>query len=160
MRTVIALVCLLVLALPCAAQTILIDSRSNCRDFVDGFTLSLGKGTYQIEWVSGALSPFPDDTYQAGYAWQSELRLYVYSTAQSGTIGAPSWYTSFELAEAAAKGIYILAIPSNTVVSFYFYEGYDVENCTNNRGSVTLKIDPALATHTTTWGKVKALYRR
>jgi hypothetical protein len=160
MKAAIAFGCLLSFAVPCFAETILVDSRNNCRDFVDGLTISLPQGTYQVEWVSGALSPFPDDTYQAGYVWQSQLRLYVYSTAQSGLIGAPSWYTSFELAEAAAKGTYILVIPSNTVVSFYFYEGYDVENCTNNRGEVVLDINLQLATHNATWGRIKALYRR
>jgi hypothetical protein len=163
MRTVIAVVALLALAVPCSAQTITLDSVTNCWDFVDGQTLSLAAGAHYIEWVSGALSPFPDDTYQGGYVWQSTIDVYVYSTAQYGTIGAPSpgWHTSFSLAETAARGIYVLVLPSNSVVAFYFPEiSYDIERCLDNRGSVTLRFVQPLKTETSTWGKIKALYRR
>lgn len=164
MKNLLAFVFSLCLAVPCGAQTFTIDPVTNCWDFVDGQTLVLAAGTYHIEWVSGAMSPFPDDTFQGGYVWQSHVDVYVYSTAQYGVIGSPlnpGFYTSFEEAEAAAQGTYVLILPSNTVVAFYYSEvSFDIGRCLNNRGSATLRFVQPLTTETTTWGKVKALYRR
>ncbi|HKW14388.1 MAG TPA: hypothetical protein VJS69_07885 [Candidatus Krumholzibacteria bacterium] len=123
----------------------------------------MSKGTYFIEYVSGAWSPIPTDDIYGGYAWESRIYLYVYATAQNGTFGSPElpgYYQSQEEAEAAAQGIYTLIIPTNTVVSFWLHEVVNPFNdCSDNRGSVTLRFVSPLATQPTTWGRIKSLYR-
>jgi hypothetical protein len=156
-------VTLLLLAVPCLAQTIVLNATTNCPDFPDGYNIHLPQGTYDIEYVSGAWSPIPSDEIYGGYAWSSRVHLYVYATAQSGVIGSPATpglYQSPELAEAAAKGIYVLIIPRNTIVSFWLEETVNSFNdCSDNRGSVTLRFVSPLANEATTWGRIKSLYR-
>jgi hypothetical protein len=161
MRTLALVLLILSAAVPCFAQTFTISPVSNCPDLPDGFSLGLGPGTYNIEYVSGAWSPISDDALYGGYAWASHIRIYIYATGQSGYIGTPyTLYQSPQLAEAAAKGIYILIIPTNTIVSFWLPEVVNNFNdCSDNRGSVTLRFIAPLAVRPTTWGAVKALYQ-
>jgi hypothetical protein len=163
MRHSLALVSLLLVALPCRAQTFTVGPITHCPHYTDGYTISLVAGTYHVEWVSGAWSPFPDDTYQGGFAWKSQVEVYVYSTATGGTIGAPAspgWYPTYAAAEGAALGLYTLTLPSNSVVAFHLMEiGNDPLRCGDNRGSVTLRLVEPLRTEQATWGAIKALYR-
>ncbi len=162
MRTVVALVLLMLAAVvPCFAQTFTIDSIANCPDLTEGYAIGLPQGTYNIEYVSGAWSPIPDDALYGGYAWASHVNIYVYTTGQSGFIGTPyQLFQSPELAEAAAKGVYTLVITRNTIVAFWLPEVVSsFNNCSDNRGSVTLRFVTPLAVQQTTWGAVKALYQ-
>jgi hypothetical protein len=162
MRVLALFLLILLAAVPCFPQTFTIDAVSNCWDLPDGVALALGPGTYHIEYVSGAWSPISDDALYLGYAWSSHVRIYVYATGQSGYIGTPytTLYQSPQLAEAAARGIYTLIIPTNTIVSFWFPEVVNNFNdCSDNRGSVTLRFVQPLAVEPATWGAIKALYR-
>jgi hypothetical protein len=151
---------LLCLAVPCLAQTFTLDPTNNCPEFTEGYSVQLAHGTYNIEYVSGAWSPIPRDEIFGGYAWEGRVNVYVYANGLSGVFGPATNYLSPELAEAASKGIYTLIIPTNTVVSFWLAELVNPFNdCSDNRGSVTLRFVSPLATAPTTWGAVKALYR-
>lgn len=89
----------------------------------------------------------------------SRVLIYVYTTGQSGTIGFDRFYQTPQEAEAAAKGLYVLIIPRNTIVSFWIPELVNPFNdCNDNRGSVTLRFVMPLPVHPTTWGAVKELY--
>jgi hypothetical protein len=162
-KTLSLVVCVLCFAVPCFAQTFTLNAVSNCPDLPAGYQIALIAGTYNIEYVSGAWSPIANDAIYGGYAWSSRVNVYVYSTLQSGIIGSPAipgLYQSPELAEAAAKGTYVLLLPFSGVVSFYLSETINnFNNCGDNRGSVTLKFVFPLATEGSTWGAIKALYR-
>ena len=162
-RTFALAAALLLFAVPAFSQTFVLDATSNCPDLPDGFSMHLSKGTYSIEYVSGAWSPFPSDDFFGGYAWESRIYLYVYATAQSGTMGSPElpgYYQSRDEAEAAAQGIYTLIISTNTIVSFWLREVVNPFNdCSDNRGSVTLRFVSPLSTQPSTWGRIKSLYR-
>ena len=153
----------LLIAVPVFGQTFTLYATSNCPDLTEGVSLHLSKGTYNIEYVSGAWSPVASDDFYGGHSWESRLNLYVYATGQSGVIGSPElpgYYPSPAEAEAAAQGIYTLIIPANTVVSFWLPEVVNPFNdCSDNRGWVTLRFVSPLAIEPTTWGAIKALYR-
>jgi hypothetical protein len=158
---ILALVLLILLAaVPGFAQTFILSPVSNCPDLPDGYAIALPQGTYNIEYVSGAYSLFADDGINGGYVWASRVFIYVYTTGQSGSIGVFQYYQTPQLAEAAAKGIYTLIIPRNTIVSFWIPETVNPFNdCNDNRGSVTLRFVQPLAVEPATWGAIKALYR-
>lgn len=159
MRTVALVLLILSASVPCFAQTFTLDATTHCPDLPDGYGFSLGEGTYHIEFVSGAYSLWANDGINFGYVWLSRVYVYVYTTGQSGIIGANSIYQTPQEAEAASKGIYILIIPRNTVVSFWIPELVNPFNdCSDNRGSVTLRFVMPLAVQPATWGAVKALY--
>jgi len=117
MRILALVLLILSAAVPGFAQTFTLSAVSNCPDLPDGVALALGRGTYNIEYVSGAWSRVADDELYLRHTWSSHVRIYVYATGQSGYIGTPySLYESPQLAEAAARGIYVLIIPTNTIV--------------------------------------------
>jgi hypothetical protein len=152
-------VCFLSLAFPSHAQTFILNGVSNCPDLSGAHNVVLTKGAYNIEWVSGSWSPISNDAEFGGFAWSARVRVYVYASGIGGTIGAagpPDLYTSPELAEAAARGTYVVIVPTNSTVAFYLA---DFGSCSDNRGSVTLKFVTPLATEARTWGAVKALFR-
>ena len=161
MRILALVLLILSAAVPGFAQTFTLSAVSNCPDLPDGVALALGPGTYNIEYVSGAWSPVADDALYLRHTWSSHVRIYVYATGQSGYLGTPySLYQSPQLAEAAARGIYVLIIPTNTIVSFWLPEIVNNFNdCSDNRGSVTLRFVQPLAVEPATWGAIKALYR-
>lgn len=160
MRTLLALCFILVVAVPCSAQTFTVNPVTHCPGYSQGYNISLFAGTYHIEYVSGAYSVFPDDSYQGGFVWQSQVQVYIFGNAQSATIGAAGLFTTAAAAEAAAQGIYTLVVPVNSVVDFYVSDlSFESAGCGNNRGSVTLKFVEPVKTEPTTWGKIKALYR-
>lgn len=151
---------LLSLAFPCHAQTFVLNGVSNCPDLSGAHNVVLTGGTYNIEWVSGSWSPISNDAEYGGFAWSARVRVYIYSSGVGGIIGAvgpPDLYTSPELAEAAARGTYVLVVPNNSTVAFYLDELYG--SCSDNRGAVTLRFVSPLATEASTWGAIKALYR-
>ena len=163
MKTLSLLLCVLCFAVPCFAQTFTLNAVSNCPDLATGFQIPLIAGTYNIEYVSGAWSPIANDAIYGGYAWSSRVTIYSYGAALGGVIGSPAvpgLYQSPELAEAAARGMYVLLLPFSGVVSFYLSETLNNFNsCGDNRGSVTLRFVWPLPVHPTTWGAVKALYQ-
>lgn len=160
MRTLALVLLMLSASVPCFAQSFTLDATTNCPDLPDGYGIHLAAGTYNIEYVSGAYSWWPDDGFNIGYAWMSRVLIYVYTTGQSGTIGFDRFYQTPQEAEAAARGLYVLIIPRNTIVSFWIPELVNPFNdCSDNRGSVTLRFVMPLAVQPTTWGAVKALYQ-
>jgi hypothetical protein len=153
-------VCFFSLALPCHAQTFVLNGVSNCPGLAEAYNVALTGGTYNIQWVSGSWSPISDDAIYGGFAWSARVKVYIYSSALGGTIGVagpPDLYSSPELAEAAARGTYVLVVPTNSTVAFYLDELFG--SCSDNRGSVTLRFVSPLTTEPSTWGAVKALYR-
>lgn len=153
-------VCFLSFAFPSHAQTFVLDGVSNCPGLSEAHNVALSEGTYNIEWVSGSWSPISNDAEYGGFAWSARVRVYIYSSGLGGTIGVPGppdLYTSPDLAEAAARGTYVLVVPTNSTVGFYLDELFG--SCSDNRGSVTLRFVSPLATKARTWGAVKALYR-
>ena len=163
MKYLLAGICLLLVSVPCVAQVteqeFLVNAASNCPGYSEGQYFAMPAGTYTIEWESGAMSPFDETFDLTDFVWQAWVHLYIYATAQSLVIGAPltpGWYSSYELAEAAALGTYQLEVLVNSTVAFYIY---DFAGCLDNRGEILLKFVPSLATESVTWGAIKALYR-
>ena len=153
---------LLAVAIPCAAQTFTVNAVSNCPGIGQATNFSLQPGTYHIEWLSGALSPYADDSGGGGLSWQSWVDVYIYATAQTTTIGStsPGLHATFAAAEADGQGLHTLVVSAPSVVAFYLGEiGPFIDRCEDNRGSVTLRFTVPLRTEPSTWGKIKALYR-
>ena len=162
MKTLLVFLSILAVAIPCAAQTFTVNAVSNCPGLGQATNVGLKQGTYHIEWVSGALSWYPDDSGGGGYSWQSYVDVYFYATAQTTTLGAtsPALHQTFAAAEAAAQNIYTLNVPANGTVAFYLGEVSPfIDRCTDNRGTVTLRFASPVRTEPSTWGKIKALYR-
>lgn len=153
-------VCFLFVAFPCQAQTFVLNGVSNCPGLSEARNFALFGGTYNIEWVSGSWSPVSTDAAYAGFAWSARVKVFIYSNNTGGIIGVagpPDLYTSPELAEAAARGTYVVVVSSSSTVAFYLDELFG--DCSDNRGSVTLKFVSPLAVEASTWGAIKALYR-
>jgi hypothetical protein len=153
---------LLSITAPAFAQTFTLNAVNNCPGL--GYSVNFGLTgpyTYHIQYVSGAWSPVPDDSYYGGFTWSGRVSYYDYATGQYGALGAPNTlYTSPTLAEAAAQNVYALPHPLSGTVSFFLEElGPNADVCNDNRGSVTLKFVFPVATEPTTWGRIKALYR-
>jgi hypothetical protein len=141
MRILAIAVCLLSITVPGFTQTFTLDAVSTCPGLGDSQNYLLLGQTYYVEWVSGSWSPFPDESYQGGYTWESTVSYYDYGTGQTGVIGSPvpGFYQTPQEAEAAARGIYPI-VGHGTVVSFYMKEvGPSSDVCDDNRGSVTLR---------------------
>jgi hypothetical protein len=157
------IVSLLAVATPCLSQTFTLDPVRNCPGLGDAFQIPLFAGTYHIEYVSGAWSPVGSDDIYAHHTWSSRVWVNVYANATMGVIGSPDnpgLYETPELAEAAARGVYVLVVPLNSLVAFWLNEVVNpFTDCNDNRGSVTLRFVNPLATEPTTWSAVKALYR-
>jgi hypothetical protein len=163
MKFALAGVCLLLVSVPCIAQVsqqeFIVNAASNCPGYSEGQYFAMPAGDYIVEWESGAMSPFDETFDLTDLVWQAWIHIYIYSTAESITIGAPlapGWYASYALAEAAALGTYPLHVATNSTVAFYIY---DFAGCGDNRGEIMLKFVPQLATEAKTWGAIKALYR-
>jgi hypothetical protein len=142
MRTLllVTIVCLLSIA-PCAAATFTLDPTSQCTGIGEAHNVALTAGTHYVDWLSGSWSPVANDADYGGYAWTAHVKVYLYATDETLTIGdvsQPGYYTSAELAEAAALGLYPIYVSTNTVAAFYIE---DIGGCENNRGAVTLGID-------------------
>jgi len=144
MRTLLlvaVVVLLLSIAVPCVAQTFTLDPVTNCPGL--GYSVNIGLTgpfTYHIQYVSGAWSPVPDDSYYGGFTWSGKISWYQYGSGQYGSFGPTTYYTSAADAEAASQNVYTLVVPNSGAVSFYLEElGPTAAVCNDNRGSVTLK---------------------
>ena len=161
MKTIATAACCLLLAAPAFAQTFTLSPVTNCPGLGYGVHYGLtGPYTYHIEYVSGAYSPFPDDSYQLVYTWYSLVHYYIYANGTYGTLGSGSLFQTAAEAEAAAQGVYAISVPSGGTVEFYIEElAPSADVCADNRGSITLRFVSPVKTEASTWGKIKALYR-
>lgn len=159
---------LVLIAVPCVAQTFTVSPVTNCPDSPQGVQFALTAGTHYLQWVSGAWSPTPYDYDCTDFCayWAAWVFVYIASTGETLRLGAPysiwtyyKYYPTYEVAEAAAVGTYSFELASNSVVSFYLLDDYPASTCEDNRGAVTLALLEPNPTGPTTWGAVKALYR-
>lgn len=161
MRYLTLVACILSLAVPCFAQTFVLDPVVNCPGLGLGVKWGLvGPYTFHIEYVSGAWSPVPDDSYYGGFTWSSRVHYHIYANASTGTLGGPAiYYQTAAEAESAGQGVYHITVPSGGAVEFFVEELGPIGTCGDNRGLITLKFVWPVPTEATTWGAIKALYR-